>query len=170
MPNPKPCKREDCDVIGPVIKGYCPPHYRSWYYKEGWREAKPHPSRNATIEERLKAHYKVNPENGCWEKTGWGTKAYGRISINSVDEYMHIVSYKLYKGEIPEGFDVDHLCHNMTCCNPEHLDAVPRRVNLMRGNNSIIARNTKISHPECICDDIKTTVCPFHGNIRSVAS
>ncbi|PWG73550.1 hypothetical protein DF186_22500 [Enterococcus hirae] len=30
-------------------------------------------------------------------------------------------------------YDLDHLCRNRICCNPRHLEAVPRKINTLRG-------------------------------------
>lgn len=48
--------------------------------------------------------------------------------------YAHRLSYELHKGEIPEGLEIDHLCRNRWCVNPDHLEAVTRRENIMRGD------------------------------------
>jgi hypothetical protein len=47
----------------------------------------------------------------------------------------HRFSYKLYKGRIPAGYVVDHLCQNKLCVNPDHLEAVTSEVNIMRGHH-----------------------------------
>lgn len=53
-------------------------------------------------------------------------KGYGRINYeNNVPTYTHIVAYKLVNKDIPEGYEVDHLCRNRGCYNPAHLKAVP---------------------------------------------
>lgn len=61
----------------------------------------------------------------------------------------HIVSYELVKGKVPEGLQLDHICHKpsecaggTTCChrrciNPEHLEAVTQFENKQRGHTRI---------------------------------
>jgi hypothetical protein len=45
----------------------------------------------------------------------------------------HRVVYIALRGGLPIHRDVDHLCHNRRCCNPDHLEAVTHRVNVLRG-------------------------------------
>lgn len=52
------------------------------------------------------------------------------------------MAYELYVGKIPEGLQIDHLCRNRVCVNPDHLEPVTRRVNLLRGVG-FSARNAK---------------------------
>lgn len=42
----------------------------------------------------------------------------------------HRFSYEAHKGPIPEGLEIDHVCRNRSCVNPEHLRAVTRRENM----------------------------------------
>src|SRR5690606_7471316 len=46
--------------------------------------------------------------------------------------YVHRVTYEAFVGPIPEGLEVDHLCRNRACCNPEHLEPVTRSENRRR--------------------------------------
>lgn len=75
-----------------------------------------------------------NP-NGCWLwKARLTADGYGRYYRDNRVEYAHRRSYELNKGEIPNGFVIDHLCRNRACVNPNHLEAVPNRVNIQRGD------------------------------------
>ena len=47
----------------------------------------------------------------------------------------HRFSYELFRGNIPAGLTVDHLCKNTACVNPYHLEVVTQRENNLRGNN-----------------------------------
>jgi hypothetical protein len=46
---------------------------------------------------------------------------------------------------IPPDFDIDHLCRNRRCVNPEHLEAVTHRENMVRGD-TFAARNAAKTH------------------------
>lgn len=45
----------------------------------------------------------------------------------------HRFMYRLLRGEIPAGLQLDHLCRVRHCVNPWHLEAVTARVNVLRG-------------------------------------
>lgn len=90
---------------------------------------------------------KVAKSDGCWEWLASKNEAgYGRIGTNSRGSfYAHRISYELRKGAIPPGFVVDHLCRNTSCVNPAHLEAVPQRVNVIRGYRCV-ATHCKYGH------------------------
>lgn len=41
---------------------------------------------------------------------------------------LHRLTYTLANGAIPEDWEVDHLCQNIACVNPSHLQALPKRL------------------------------------------
>lgn len=50
--------------------------------------------------------------------------------------YAHRAMYEQVIGPIPEGMDLDHLCRQPRCINPDHLEPVTRAKNLQRGNGT----------------------------------
>lgn len=66
----------------------------------------------------------------CWNFLG----GYGFGIGNSSPKQPHRVSWMLHNGPIPpELTDVDHLCNNHTCVNPDHLEPVTHSANIKRG-------------------------------------
>lgn len=77
---------------------------------------------------------KVDASGDCWEWTGGTGKGYGRAKNRSgLSKQAHRVAYELLVGPVPEGLQIDHLCRNRTCVNPDHLEVVTSRVNTRRG-------------------------------------
>ncbi len=76
--------------------------------------------------------------NDCWN---WNLSidkgGYGHIKIRSIDfvgrKLAHRVSYEVFVSDIPEGLQIDHLCRNRGCVNPDHLEPVTGRENKHRG-------------------------------------
>lgn len=83
------------------------------------------------LKQKIKDNTKVDA-NGCWvwQRCTAG-KGYGAISIGKQKVgYVHRVSYSVYKGEIPKGLVVMHMCDNPPCCNPEHLQVGTHKDNM----------------------------------------
>lgn len=71
---------------------------------------------------------------GCWEWTGGRfTHGYGVFWLDGKQRRAHRVLYVWTYGELGDGDDLDHLCRNRWCVNPEHLEVVTRRENVLRG-------------------------------------
>jgi hypothetical protein len=79
---------------------------------------------------------KVDPSGDCWEwigarkPTGYGSFW---ISPSRSNEISHRVAYQMLVGPIPDGLELDHLCRNRCCVNPDHLEPVTRKENARRG-------------------------------------
>jgi hypothetical protein len=87
-----------------------------------------------TAKERFVAALLPPMPNGCWHLDRRAKPiGYVVLVINGRSFYAHRIAHELYKGPIPDGLEIDHLCRNRQCCNPDHLEAVTRRVNAKRG-------------------------------------
>ena len=54
---------------------------------------------------------------------------YIQVSIGGRPDQFHRVVYRELVGEIPEDYDIHHLCENKWCLNARHLEAVPKSFN-----------------------------------------
>ncbi len=70
-----------------------------------------------------------------WQK-GKTTAGYGTVRLEGKTRYVHRLSYEAIIGPIPIGYDIDHLCRNTICYNPEHLEAVTHMENMSRGKHA----------------------------------
>ena len=67
---------------------------------------------------------------GCWNWTRHVDR-HGYAQVGNT--LMHRASYQAFKGAIPAGLTIDHLCRNRRCLNPAHMETVSKRVNTLRG-------------------------------------
>lgn len=94
-----------------------------------------------SLKERFESKYVIS-ETGCWVWIGATIKVSTGLYGAMRDEVSrmvpaHRVSYRLYKGEIPTGFEVDHKCENKLCVNSDHLRVVPSYQNRPSRNKLI---------------------------------
>jgi hypothetical protein len=95
-------------------------------------------------EQRFWAHADIG--DGCWNWNGnVGSNGYGRIRREKRELLAHRVAYEFHVGDIPEGLQIDHLCRNRVCVNPDHLEPVSPRENVLRGEG-ITALNARKTH------------------------
>lgn len=98
----------------------------------------------------------------CWIWTGEIIKSgYGRFSFKNKKTLAHRLAYELVVGPIPEGRELDHLCHSRDvsclggyecphrrCVRPDHLEPVTSIENNHRGRNFQSAKtHCRNGHP-----------------------
>lgn len=124
------CSVEGC--IKPVkSRGWCNAHYEHWR-----RHGEPVTVR-LSLRERFDAKWELDDGTGCWNwLAGNNSAGYGVISLGRATEgnvLAHRLSYKLHAGEIQQDLELDHLCRNVRCVNPDHLEPVTHQENVLRG-------------------------------------
>jgi HNH endonuclease len=89
--------------------------------------------------ERFFKHIAIE-QNGCWlwqRAKDWD--GYGLFKIYPRMLRAHRWAYEEFIGPIADGLQIDHLCRNKSCVNPDHLEVVTPLENTQRG-----ARHTNL--------------------------
>jgi len=107
-----------------------------------------------TIKERRLASFwsYACKTNSCWLWTGAKSSfGYGIFGSNYKHISAHRFSWEIHRGKIKGNLQIDHLCRNPSCVNPDHLEPVTQRENILRGfgATALLARKThcKYGHP-----------------------
>ena len=117
------CSVEGCAT--PVrARGWCNLHYRRWM-RSGTTEL----NRGGTSEQKLSRN--TVPDGECLVWTAFkSVDGYGKMKVGPKVRSAHVVSWELANGEVPEGMEVDHICHNRACVNVAHLRLATRSQNM----------------------------------------
>lgn len=88
---------------------------------------------------RIQARVVRGADGECWawrgplNTSGYATYAIkGVLGVKTKNFLVHRVMYELLVGPIGEGMELDHLCGNRPCSNPDHLEQVTRQENIRR--------------------------------------
>ena len=98
---------------------------------------------------RMENLYAVDPATGCWNwlKTctpnGYGLRHGNKKDVPSMTAHRFV--FMSVRGPIPEGLELDHLCRNKKCVNPDHLEPVTHAENMRRCPSSL----ARLSSPLC---------------------
>lgn len=141
------CKHDGC-VRDAYRVGYCNAHYLRDRRGKDMDAAVRGPLRSAL--DRF-VDYIDYADSGCWEWTSWTNGVgYGKfyVSKDETKAYAHRWVHEQVVGPIPKGLTIDHLCRNVGCVNPDHLEVVSQAVNTARstGPAKRAARLAAITH------------------------
>lgn len=107
-------------------------------------QRKPMPMR-----EKLERRREIDPITGCWNWTGRIEDGYGKVALSSRYTSVHKASFELWKGRVPNGTELDHLCRNRRCFNPDHLEPVTHQENVRRGALPQMMREKAAAKTHC---------------------
>ena len=132
--------------------------------------------RNARDLERWRSKVALGGERDCWQWTSPGNAGgYGKFTLRFVTVYAHRWTYERFVGPIPEGWTVDHRCHNADptceggptclhrrCVNPAHLGLEPTKLTNLANSHNAPANRTHCpqDHPY---DEVNTYHRPTGG-------
>lgn len=126
----KTCTQPDCERLF-YAKGLCQAHYRRL-----WKGKDLSTPINVVNDDVTRFFTHVNKTDKCWVWTGsrrGKNQEYGKFWMKGTGGVSpHRFSYELFKGTIKPGMQIDHICENKLCVNPEHLEQVTNRENQIR--------------------------------------
>lgn len=152
-----PCLVEGCGRHGDGGRGWCSKHYRRYQ-----RHGDPLATSRIVGDDRARFDSHIERmDDGCWRWTAsLNEDGYGVFSIAGTPCSAHRWSYENSVGPIPDGAELDHLCHTNSTCqaaaeclhrrcvNPAHLEPVEHRVNVLRGTGFAAINAAKESCPQ----------------------
>ncbi len=127
--NDATCSVSSCPVTDGLVRGWCKKHYTR-FLRHGDPLGGYH--RDISIVDRLAMRVEVDGDCHIW--TGSANESgYGHLRYEGREQYAHRVAYTVHVGPIPAGKVLDHLCRRPSCINPQHLEPVDQRENVLRG-------------------------------------
>jgi hypothetical protein len=89
----------------------------------------------ARAQETLVEKYAVDESTGCWiwRRARSRARGYGYGWDGAHKVLAHRLVWVRHRGPIPDGMQLDHLCRNTGCVNPDHLELVTNAENTRRG-------------------------------------
>ncbi len=96
--------------------------------------------------DRFLGKVSVEPNTGCWLWTAQvSPEGYGKFRFAG-GQLAHRFAHEVAIGAIPKGLQIDHLCRQRSCVNPEHLDVVTQAENMRRGIKGVLTTHCPQGH------------------------
>lgn len=92
----------------------------------------------------------VDHHEPCWIWLGaTNSRGYGYRTGKALRPALtHRYFYEWFKGPIPDGLTIDHLCRNKRCCNPAHMEPVTAEENTSRARCADLIRGNAEIEPQ----------------------
>ena len=93
------------------------------------------------------------------------SNGYGIVAFRSMQTSPHRAMYQLVFGEIPAGMEIDHVCNQRACINPDHLRLVTHAENMKLGADR--RKTCRSGHPWTESNTYIATVKRKQGGTRT---
>lgn len=128
------CSVPECEqtVTRESGRGLCGMHYQRLRHT-GTTELLPRSP--LVAQRRVLKRVKIGNPTDCWPWTGpLSSLGYGTTMYEGVTRPAHRVVWMILRDpSLSSDLDIDHVCRNRACCNPDHLEPVTHRLNTLRG-------------------------------------
>ncbi len=115
----------------------------------------------AGLQERVMRWVRMSEETTCWQWVGATNQdGYGKVNFLARKYSAHRLIYMMHGHDIPAGYELDHLCRNVGCVNPAHMEAVTKQENLRRMRTYIQPKTHCINGHALTEDNIVTETGP----------
>ena len=99
-----------------------------------------------SVHDRIARYVEPVTESGCWLWIGTiEANGYGRLRVGKRKLLAHRVLFSIHRGRLGDTDYLDHLCRVRCCVNPDHLEIVDFRTNVLRGIGPS-AKNARKTH------------------------
>ncbi len=102
----------------------------------------------SVLPSRILEKISFEPMSGCWIWTAsLNHDGYGMVWDGTLGKHTsaHRLVYRLLQDDIDQELELDHLCRLRCCVNPDHMQQVSHRENVLRGV-SVIADRAQSTH------------------------
>jgi hypothetical protein len=138
-----------CSIDGCMERQYGRTLCRSHYERERHAKRLAHLPRQRLVGvapfERILRRTRVDAA-GCWVWQASMQGGYGRLNMHGRKVFAHRLAWECRFGPVPDGLELDHLCRNKACCNPDHLEPVTHTANVGRGLNGVLRTHCARGH------------------------
>lgn len=103
------------------------------------------------MDKKLESRFwsKLKKTDSCWIWTASkDLDGYGRFFLEGRSISSHRFSYEHWNGKIPDELQIDHICRNRACVNPEHMEIVTSKENTLKGSGPTAVNSRKTHCPQ----------------------